>query len=78
MRMYRASDVDRVRDITRPYVTTHGEPVAWGWEGMRAIGIRDVNAYDWGEAPRDCDGLPISQSEELGACIAEKALDFSL
>ena len=35
MRMYRGSEMDRVRNITRPYVATHGEPIAWGWDGMR-------------------------------------------
>jgi uncharacterized protein YcsI (UPF0317 family) len=29
MRPYKKVDVERVRDITRPYVKTHGEPVAW-------------------------------------------------
>lgn len=29
MRPYKKADVERVRDITRPYVKTHGEPVAW-------------------------------------------------
>jgi uncharacterized protein YcsI (UPF0317 family) len=29
MRPYKLEDVERVREITRPYVETHGEPVAW-------------------------------------------------
>lgn len=64
MRLYRAGDVERVRDITRPYVTTHGEPIAWGWDGMRTIGIEDVNIIQWGEAPVNTDGLGILQIEE--------------
>ncbi|KAF2168735.1 hypothetical protein M409DRAFT_20753 [Zasmidium cellare ATCC 36951] len=64
MRMYRASEVERVRDITRPYVTTHGEPIAWGWDGMRDIGIHDLGAFDWGDAPVLADGKPVIQSEE--------------
>ena len=64
MRMYHTSEVETVRDVTRPYVTTHGEPVAWGWEGMRAIGIDAVNQVDWGEAPVTSDGLEIVQDEE--------------
>ena len=64
MRFYRKSEVKSVRDITRPYVTTHGEPIAWGWEGMVSIGIKDINDYQWGEAPIDADGMPVQQSEE--------------
>jgi uncharacterized protein YcsI (UPF0317 family) len=30
MRPYKPEDVERVRDITRPYLETHGEPIAWG------------------------------------------------
>lgn len=29
MRPYRPEDIERVRDITRPYLETHGEPIAW-------------------------------------------------
>ena len=29
MRPYKAADIERVRAITRPYIQTHGEPVAW-------------------------------------------------
>jgi len=29
MRPYKKADVEKVRAITRPYVKTHGEPVAW-------------------------------------------------
>lgn len=48
MRPYRPEDIERVRSITRPFVKTHGEPVAWGWEGAAGLGIRDVNAPDFG------------------------------
>ncbi|KAK3711195.1 hypothetical protein LTR37_009788 [Vermiconidia calcicola] len=64
MRMYRSSEVDRVRGITRPYVTTHGEPIAWGWEGMRSIGIDDISKVDWGEPPVSGAGLDIVQAEQ--------------
>ena len=49
MRAYEEGDVERVRDITRPYLTTHGEPVAWGWDGAEAIGIRNVHQPDYGD-----------------------------
>ncbi|SMQ51276.1 unnamed protein product [Zymoseptoria tritici ST99CH_3D7] len=58
MRMYRKSEVEKVRDITRPYVATHGEPVAWGWEGMRGLGITDVNDVQWGDPPLTGEGKP--------------------
>jgi uncharacterized protein YcsI (UPF0317 family) len=48
MRPYREEDIERVRDITRPYTTTHGEPVAWGWEGAKALGITDIDKPDFG------------------------------
>lgn len=49
MRPYKLADVERVRDITRPYVATHGEPVAWGWDGARRLGIEDITRVQWGE-----------------------------
>jgi uncharacterized protein YcsI (UPF0317 family) len=51
MRPYPASQVELVRSVTRPYVRTHGEPVAWGWEGMKALGIEDINEVDFGDGP---------------------------
>lgn len=51
MRPYRREDVERVREITRPFLATHGEPVAWGWEAMKKMGIQDINVPDFGEAP---------------------------
>ncbi|KAK4499748.1 hypothetical protein PRZ48_007934 [Zasmidium cellare] len=66
MRMYKASEVEKVRDITRAYVTTHGEPIAWGWDGMRDIGIKSLERFDWGDAPVLADGQAVVQSEEEG------------
>jgi uncharacterized protein YcsI (UPF0317 family) len=63
MRLYRRSEVERVRSITRPYVTTHGEPIAWGWDGMRAIGIENINRIDWGEVPVDQNGREVAQTD---------------
>ncbi|TLD24297.1 hypothetical protein PspLS_06449 [Pyricularia sp. CBS 133598] len=57
MRPYRAaSEVPRVRDVTRRFGATHGEPVAWGWDGARALGIRDVAEPEFGDAPLRGDG----------------------
>ncbi len=27
----------------------HGEPVAWGWDAVRELGIRDLGAPEWGD-----------------------------
>lgn len=64
MRFYEASEVERVRDITRPYVTTHGEPLAWGWDAVKSLGIDDINTVDWGDLPVSSDGFEIRQSNE--------------
>ncbi|RJE27439.1 hypothetical protein PHISCL_00173 [Aspergillus sclerotialis] len=49
MRPYKPEDVERVRDVTRPYLSTHGEPVAWGWDGAKKLGIENVHRPDFGE-----------------------------
>lgn len=49
MRPYRPEEVERVRDITRAYRLTHGEPVAWGWDGAKRLGIIDVHNPDFGD-----------------------------
>ncbi|THX10800.1 hypothetical protein D6D13_05232 [Aureobasidium pullulans] len=64
MRPYKRSDIERVRDITRPFVITHGEPIAWGWHGMRNLGIADINSPDWGDAPVELDGKPLDSTNE--------------
>lgn len=68
MRPYRSSDVPRVRDLTRPFSATHGEPVAWGWEAVKALGIEDIDCPHWGDAPLTRDGTPLGDragDEEL-------------
>ncbi|KAI3336485.1 DUF1445-domain-containing protein [Xylariaceae sp. AK1471] len=68
MRPYRTSDIPRVRDITRAFSATHGEPIAWGWEAVKALGIMDIDIPEWGDAPETRDGEPFgkhSGSEEL-------------
>ncbi|RAK95293.1 DUF1445 domain protein [Aspergillus ibericus CBS 121593] len=49
MRPYREEDIERVREITRPYLATHGEPVDWGWDAVKRLGIRDIEDPDFGE-----------------------------
>ncbi|KAK7518820.1 DUF1445-domain-containing protein [Phyllosticta citriasiana] len=52
---YKKADIEKARDVTRPYVTTHGEPVAWGWDDVKVLGIDSVNKVDWDEPPRERD-----------------------
>jgi uncharacterized protein YcsI (UPF0317 family) len=49
MRPYQSRDVERVRDVTRPYRIGHGEPVAWGDPAQ--LGIEDVMRPDYGDPP---------------------------
>lgn len=50
MRPYKRDDVERVRDVTRPFRVAHGEPIAWG--DPAALGIGDLGRPDYGDAPR--------------------------
>ncbi|CAJ2511490.1 Uu.00g071150.m01.CDS01 [Anthostomella pinea] len=64
MRVYRGKEeVQRVRDITRAYHATHGEPVDWGWDALARLGIVDVDVPQWGDAPLTADGRrPLSEA----------------
>jgi len=53
MRPYRTEDIEEVRRITRQFGVTHGEPVAWGWDGAKTLGVEDVLRPDWGDVPQD-------------------------
>ena len=58
MRPYRAEQIERVRDVTRPYRIGHGEPVAWG--DPARLGIDDVTRPDYGDAPvLEPDDVPV-------------------
>ncbi len=48
MRPYLASQIERVRDFTRPYVEAHGEPFAWADHAH--LGIGDLSQPDEGDA----------------------------
>ena len=63
MRPYKKSEVEAVRTITRPYVATHGEPIAWGWDAVHSLGIADLNTPEWGDAPLTLDGQPIVEEQ---------------
>lgn len=58
MRPFRAEDVERARDATRPFVHAHGEPIAWG--DPAALGIADIRRPDEGDAvPLGPDDVPV-------------------
>ncbi|KAL7936235.1 hypothetical protein V8C35DRAFT_297255 [Trichoderma chlorosporum] len=56
MRPYKRRDVEKVRNITRGFGATHGEPLDWGWEAVERLGIRDIDGPEWGDAPMDAGG----------------------
>lgn len=67
MRYYQASQLEKVRTITRPYVTTHGEPTAWGWDAMERLGIEDIEDVDFGDPPISSDGHRVVPGDQLNA-----------
>ncbi|KAI0596062.1 hypothetical protein F4775DRAFT_329400 [Biscogniauxia sp. FL1348] len=64
MRSYKASDIERVRDITRGYNATHGEPIAWGWDALQKLGIVDIDMPQWGDSPLTEDGRRLSEVKD--------------
>lgn len=61
MRPYKKADIEKVRAITRRFLPTHGECVAWGWEALAKLGIKDIDAPQWGDAPLTLDGRPLGE-----------------
>jgi len=59
MRPYKKKDIEIVREITRPYMVTHGEPIAWGWDAIEKLGIKNIDAPEWGDPPLTMDGRPL-------------------
>jgi uncharacterized protein YcsI (UPF0317 family) len=56
MRPYPLKEVGRVRDITRAYNATHGEPLDWGWDALKRLGIASIDEVQWGDVPLAADG----------------------
>lgn len=63
MRSYLAKDIDKVRDLTRPFLWTHGEPIDWGWDAPGRLGIKDVDKVDFGSPPLCYDGGLLARSD---------------
>jgi len=61
MRPYKRSEIETVRNITRPYIATHGEPVAWGWDAAERLGIKDIDTPDWGAPPLTLNKRPLGE-----------------
>ncbi|SCU81169.1 LADA_0B11562g1_1 [Lachancea dasiensis] len=57
MRPFKSCDVERVRQVTRAFKKTHGEPIDWGFDGAQRLGIRDLNNPEYG------DPIEISEDE---------------
>lgn len=66
MRFYRSKEIERVRSITWEFGITHGEPVAWGWDAMERIGIRDLEKPEWGDEPVSGEGEVVNRAVEEG------------
>lgn len=65
MRPYKRKDIDAVRNISRPYISTHGEPIDWGWEAVARLGIQDLGNPVHGDAPVKMDGSPLVRDGDL-------------
>lgn len=65
MRPYRRSDVRKVRGVTRPFAATHGEPIDWGWDALGRLGIKSVNAPEWGDEPLTEYGNPLTPEDDV-------------
>lgn len=62
MRPYKKIQIETVRDITRPYSTTHGEPISWGWEAVEQLGIGNIDKPQWGSPPLLKDSRPLGEA----------------
>jgi len=63
MRPYKAAEVDLVRKITAQFTATHGEPIAWGWDAVKWLGITNIDIPEWGESPLTKDRKPLGSVE---------------
>lgn len=61
MRPYKKSDIPKIRAITRRYLPAHGECIAWGWDALQRLNIKDIDSPQWGDAPLTLDGRPLSE-----------------
>lgn len=50
MRPYKLKDLAKVREITRKFKRTHGEPIDWGFDGAKRLGVSNILQPDYGDA----------------------------
>lgn len=78
MRLFSEAAVEIVRDVSRPFLATHGEPIAWGWEAIQNLGIRDFDDPDFGDKQTVREGeVPVfwvSQRRANGVCFSNDRL----
>lgn len=48
MRPYHPRDIEKVRSITSQFGSMHGEPIAWGFDAVSKLGIKDIYNVDFG------------------------------
>lgn len=60
MRPYKKENLEKVREITRKFKKTHGEPIDWGYDAVKRLGIKDLSTPDFG-SPCDIeeDEIPV-------------------
>lgn len=60
MRPYKATDVEKVRLVTREFRKTHGEPIDWGYDAVERLGIKDLLLPEFGSPCRiEDDEIPV-------------------
>lgn len=64
MRLYKRKHIDQVRHITQKYGNTHGEPIAWGWKAIEALGINDIDKPEWGAPPLKVNRRLLGEEQE--------------
>lgn len=61
MRPYPKSQIPNIRAITRKYLPTHGECIAWGWDAVERLDIKNIDTPEWGDSPLTMDGKPLGE-----------------
>ena len=62
MRPYEIAQVEAVKTVTRAFGLTHGEPITWGWDAVKELGIKDITKPEYGDAPLCLDGSPLTEA----------------
>lgn len=77
MRPYKLTDIEKVRDITRSFKRAHGEPIDWGYDSVKRLGISDLSKPEYGDpCPIAEDEIPVfwacGVTTQLAALTASK------